>query len=104
MKRLLPLEAPEQTEAAEGIILEPDAQPVFDTILSLYLENTLASVLLEAKTSEHTARMTAMTAASDNTEQMLEELRLELNHARQNAITTEISEIVGGANALARSD
>ena len=57
-------------------------------------------MLLEAKTGEHTARMTAMTAASDNTEQLLEKLNLELNHARQSAITTEISEIVGGANAL----
>ena len=46
------------------------------------------------------ARMTAMTAASDNTEQLLDRLNLQLNHARQNAITTEISEIVGGANAL----
>ena len=57
-------------------------------------------MLLEAKTGEHSARMTAMTAATDNTEQLLETLNLELNHARQSAITKEITEIVGGANAL----
>jgi F-type H+-transporting ATPase subunit gamma len=68
--------------------------------VELYLDNTVRAVVLEAKTGEHSARMTAMTAASDNTEQLLAKLNLELNHARQSAITTEISEIVGGANAL----
>ena len=56
--------------------------------------------LLEAKTSEHTARMTAMSAASDNTDELIAQLSLKLNHARQAAITTEITEIVGGSNAL----
>ena len=99
-KRLLPLEAPVPEETTD-LIVEPDGAAVLSELVLLYLENTLASVLLEAKTGEHSARMTAMTTASDNTKEMLEELRLELNHARQSAITTEISEIVGGANALA---
>ena len=64
------------------------------------LDSTVHSVLLEARTGEHAARMTAMTAATDNTEELIGELTLELNHARQAAITTEISEIVGGAAAL----
>ena len=51
-------------------------------------------------TGEHSARMTAMTAAADNTEELINDLTLELNHARQAAITTEISEIAGGAEAL----
>ena len=68
--------------------------------MRLYIFSTVWSVLLEAKTGEHSARMTAMTAATDNTEQLLETLNLELNHARQSAITKEITEIVGGANAL----
>ena len=69
----------------------------------MYLESAVCSVLLESKTAEHTARMSAMTAASDNTEQMIAQLELELNHARQAAITTEIAEIVGGANAIENS-
>ena len=66
----------------------------------LVLLNTVHAVLLEAKTSEHTARMTAMSAASDNTDELIAELSLKLNHARQAAITTEITEIVGGSKAL----
>ena len=70
--------------------------------VNMYLDSTMLSVLLEAKTGEHTARMTAMTSATDNTDELLDELRLRLNHARQSAITTEISEIAGGAAALQR--
>lgn len=99
MRTLLPLELP-AGEKGRGPILEPDARSVTDRLVELYLQSTVRAVLLEAKTGEHTSRMTAMTAASDNTEQLLEKLNLELNHARQSAITTEISEIVGGANAL----
>jgi len=57
-------------------------------------------LLLEAKAGEHAARMTAMTAARDNTEQLMAELELNMNRVRQADITTEISEIVGGAAAL----
>lgn len=98
-KKLLPLES---AGAAEGkrYLLEPDGKTLVDQLTELYLNSTVYATLLEAKTGEHSARMTAMTAASDNTEQLLEKLKLQLNHARQSAITTEISEIVGGANAL----
>lgn len=97
--RLLPIEPP-PAEGEKRYLLEPDARTIADTLAEMYLVNTLYAVLLEAKTGEHSARMTAMTAATDNTEQLLETLNLELNHARQNAITKEITEIVGGANAL----
>ena len=97
--RLLPLELP-QPEAEERTILEPDAKTLLDELVRLRLLSTVLGVMLEARTGEHSARMTAMTAATDNTEQLLEKLDLELNHARQNAITKEITEIVGGANAL----
>lgn len=96
--RLLPLEP---APAKDGkLILEPDGKTLVDELVRLYIFSTVWSVLLEAKTGEHSARMTAMTAATDNTEQLLETLNLELNHARQSAITKEITEIVGGANAL----
>ena len=103
-KKLLPLEAPCGDTEEKEIIFEPDGKSLIDNLVELYLDNTVRAVVLEAKTGEHSARMTAMTAASDNTEQLLAKLNLELNHARQGAITTEISEIVGGANALQSSE
>ena len=80
----------------------PDAQTVLDNVLELYLNNTVYAVMLEARVGEHAARMTAMTAATDSTAELIEDLNLEVNRARQAAITTEISEIVGGASALKR--
>ena len=67
------------------------------------MNNTVYSVLLEAKTGEHAARMTAMSTATDSTRELIATLQLHLNRARQAAITTEISEIVGGANALKKN-
>ena len=85
---------------AGGLIFEPSRERVIDVLLDMYIDNTVHAALLEARTGEHSARMTAMTAAADNTEELIGELTLELNHARQTAITTEISEIAGGAEAL----
>lgn len=96
---LLPMES-ERGGQKQDVIFEPDPETLLDQMAELVLLNTLHAVLLEAKTSEHTARMTAMTAASDNTDELIAELSLKLNHARQAAITTEITEIVGGSNAL----
>ena len=99
-KKLLPVDPPAGGAGEKSVILEPDGKSLVDSLVELYIDNAVRAVVLEAKTGEHSARMTAMTAASDNTEQLLAKLNLELNHARQSAITTEISEIVGGANAL----
>ena len=98
-RTLLPLALPEG-EGETQVIYEPDAAAVLDRLTELYLETAVRSAQLEARTGEHAARMTAMTSASDNTEELIAELTLELNLARQAAITTEISEIVGGAAAL----
>lgn len=98
----LPL-LPIKRESAQGnrdMIYEPDPETLLNELAELTLKNGVHSVLLEAKTSEHTARMTAMSAATDNTDELIAELSLKLNHARQAAITTEISEIVGGSQAL----
>lgn len=97
--QLLPIEAPEEGEAGE-FIFEPDKLSLVNTLSRMYVDNTVAKVLLEAKVSEHFARMTAMTNAIDNADELLHELNLTLNRTRQAKITTEISEIVGGANAL----
>ena len=99
-KTLLPLALPAAEETGTGWLYEPDRKTVTEALVEQVLDSTVHSVLLEARTGEHAARMTAMTAATDNTEELIGELTLELNHARQAAITTEISEIVGGAAAL----
>lgn len=86
--------------AATEYIYEPDKESVLNSLVELYIDSTVFSAMLDARTGEHAARMTSMSSAADSSDEMLEQLRLELNHARQAAITTEISEIVGGANAL----
>ena len=100
-KTLLPLTPPEGGVIdSSNMIFEPDRDSLLDALVEMYLDNSVHAALLEARTGEHSARMTAMTSASDNTEELIGELTLELNLARQAAITTEISEIVGGASAL----
>ena len=90
--------------ANNNYLFVPDAQTVLDNVLELYLNNTVYAVMLEARVGEHAARMTAITAATDSTAELIEDLNLEFNRARQAAITTEISEIVGGSAALKKSD
>ena len=97
-------DSPATPPAKEGVIFEPDRESLLTALLDMYISNTVHALLLEARCGEHSARMTAMTAAADNTEELISELTLELNHARQAAITTEISEIAGGAEALRNSN
>jgi len=99
--KVLPIETPE-SEAADGLdyIFEPSPDIVLSQILPLYLANQVFSALTEAKAGEHGARMTAMSAASDNAAALVARLDLEYNRARQAAITNEITEICAGANAL----
>ncbi len=80
---------------------EPSANEVLGGILTLYVENRIYQGLLESAASENGARMTAMDAATKNAKEMIEELTLQYNSARQAAITTELIEVVTGADALA---
>ena len=98
--QLLPLEHRTESDSQREIIFEPDRDSLIDMLLNMYINNTVHAVILEARIGEHAARMTAMTAAADNTEKLMDELTLEFNYARQTAVTTEISEIAGGAEAL----
>ena len=98
--QLLPAAPEAKGESPHEYIFEPDQATILANVLQLYLSNTVYSVMLEAKTGEHAARMTAMSTATDSTKELIAALQLHLNRARQAAITTEISEIVGGANAL----
>jgi len=104
-RRLLPARVPEELSHAEGeYIFHPSQEAVLDSAVQLFVSSEVFAALQEARTGEQAARMTAMTAATDATEELIGRLNLELNRARQAAITTEISEIVGGANALKKKD
>jgi len=107
--RLLPLEVVEGTEAPEDEDIlplyefEPDAETVLDELLPLYVASRIQYCLLQAAASELASRQKAMKSATDNAEQLIERLTREANQARQAEITQEISEIVGGASALAEA-
>ena len=82
-------------------LFEPAPQEILDVLLPRYVETRVFAALLEAAASEHAARQRAMKAATDNADDMIKTLTRVANQARQAEITTEISEIVGGAEALA---
>jgi F-type H+-transporting ATPase subunit gamma len=106
VRRILPLEIEETTEQPpEGQLnvyeFEPSPEGVLDALLPWYVETRLYTALLEAAAAEIAARRRAMKSATDNAKDLIEILTREANKARQAEITQEISEIVGGANALA---
>jgi F-type H+-transporting ATPase subunit gamma len=102
--QLLPVSAPEAAEGEESASVsyefEPSAEEILNRLLPRYVEATIFSMLLEASASEHSARRRAMKAATDNADDLTKNLSRTANRARQAEITTEISEIVGGAEAL----
>lgn len=105
--QLLPIEQKHIEEAkAEAskreadYIFEPSAEQVLQTLLPAYVEALIFRALMESAASEHGARRTAMKSATDNATEMIGTLSRSYNRARQAAITTEISEIIGGAAAL----
>lgn len=97
----LPVEAPAEQEAAIGdYIFEPQKQKIVEQLIPKSLKTQLYKAILDSHASEHGARMTAMHKATDNASELKKELTLSYNKARQAAITAEILEIVGGAEAL----
>jgi len=104
--QLLPIEPPKSTgdNAKEGIrtnfAFEPDAAELLGTLLPRYFLTLVWQALLEATASEHGARMSAMTSATENAGKMIQSLTLKANRERQASITTQILEVVGGAEAL----
>jgi F-type H+-transporting ATPase subunit gamma len=106
--RIIPLEIEEKAgEPPSGPIplyeFEPSPQAVLDALLPWYVDSRIYHALLESAASEIAARRRAMKSATDNANDLLEQFTREANKARQAEITQEISEIVGGANALAES-
>ncbi len=103
MEQLLPLSSESLEPANDSTwdyIYEPDAKVVVDELLVRYIESLVYNAVTENQASEQSARMVAMKAASDNAKEVIGELKLIYNKARQAAITKEISEIVGGAAAV----
>ncbi len=100
--QLLPLPPgdDEQLKRHWDYLYEPDAKDVLDTLLERYIESLIYRAVVENIACEQAARMVAMKAASDNAGNLIDELQLIYNKARQAAITQEISEIVGGAAAV----
>ena len=108
IRRILPLEIVETTEEADSgpvplYEFEPSPEDVLDALLPWYVESRIFHALLDSAAAEIAARRRAMKSATDNANDLLDQLNLEANKARQAEITQEISEIVGGANALAET-
>ncbi|GIJ12304.1 F0F1 ATP synthase subunit gamma [Micromonospora andamanensis] len=103
----LQVEERPRSEAAPGVLpdyeFEPDPEALLDALLPKYINTRIYAALLESAASESAARRRAMKSATDNAEEMIDKYTREMNSARQAGITQEISEIVGGANALAAS-
>jgi F-type H+-transporting ATPase subunit gamma len=104
--RFLPLEIEESTEPPAGGVFplyefEPSPAEVLDALLPAYIKARMYNALLQSAASEHAARRRAMKSATDNASDLIRQLTRLANSARQAEITQEISEIVGGANALA---
>ncbi|MCF6319718.1 MAG: F0F1 ATP synthase subunit gamma [Proteobacteria bacterium] len=102
VQQLLPLEAIDDESIKKNFdyLYEPDAEEVIQFVLGRYIESLVYQGVLENLASEHSARMVAMKSATDNATDLIKELQLIYNKARQAAITQEISEIVGGAAAV----
>ncbi|MDI3535059.1 MAG: F-type H+-transporting ATPase subunit gamma [Thermosediminibacterales bacterium] len=104
--KILPVDLPEKgKETPEGkpsgiYLYEPSVEEILDKLIPSYITSQLYAALLEAKASELAARMAAMDSATQNAEKLIDELSLTYNRARQAGITKEISEVVGGAEAL----
>ena len=109
LKQLLPLKRAdfEPSQMLTGVMQEnislfPSADEVMDNMVPNYLTGIIYGCLVEAYASEHNARMMAMRSSTDNAGEMLKELSIQYNRARQAAITQEITEVVSGANAQKR--
>nr|AJK29694.1 mTF1-ATPase subunit gamma [synthetic construct] len=99
-RKLLPLTDLAENKQRTVYEFEPSQEEILDVLLPQYAESLIYGALLDAKASEHAARMTAMKNATDNANELIRTLTLSYNRARQAAITQEITEIVAGANAL----
>lgn len=104
---LLPVDPAElagEGEIPPEFMFEPSPEDLLQRLIPRYVEAKMFAGLLESAASEHASRQQAMKSATENAEEVVEDLSREMNQARQDQITTEISEIVGGAEALRQGD
>jgi F-type H+-transporting ATPase subunit gamma len=102
MEKMLPIsfDQVEKKASLETFELEPDREVILNQLLPQYAESMIYGSIVDAKTAEHAAGMTAMRSATDNAHTVINDLTIQYNRARQAAITQEITEIVAGASAL----
>lgn len=101
LKTILPIKKDfEENKINVNYEYDESVESILDTILPLYLENLVYGIILDSKASEHASRMTAMSNATDNAEEVISKLELAYNRARQAAITLELTDIIGGSNAI----
>lgn len=100
--KLLPIENMDQSDSTvvSEYEYEPNEEQILEVLLPQYAESLIYGAILDSKASEHAARMTAMKSATDNADELIDDLTLSFNRARQAAITQEITEIIGGVAAL----
>ncbi|MDE7106048.1 MAG: ATP synthase F1 subunit gamma [Anaeroplasmataceae bacterium] len=99
-EELLPISSLEKMESPRDYIYETGIEKTLDIVLPMYIQDMIYGIILDAKVSEHSARMNSMRNATDNATEVIAKLQLLYNRARQGAITTELIDIIGGANAI----
>ena len=97
---LLPIKKIEGNTSKIDYVYETGIEKTLNLVLPMYIEDIIYGIILDAKTSEHSARMNSMKNATDNSEEIISKLQLLYNRARQNTVTTELIDIIGGANAI----
>ena len=98
--KLLPLEKASEETNQEETILEPSEKELVDNLIPLFLKGDIYAKLLESEVCEQASRANAMEAATDNAKELIDDLKVQFNKARQQSITQEITEIVSAANAI----
>lgn len=103
IETLLPISNLNSLEPLVNYEFDGGEKEILDTIFPIYIENSIYGMILDSKASEHAARMNAMQSATDNASEVIETLELLYNRARQEAITSELTDIVGGASVINES-
>lgn len=99
-EELLPIYKIDSETSNIDYVYETGIEKTLDLVLPMYIQDIIYGIILDAKTSEHSARMNSMKNATDNALEVIDKLQLLYNRARQNVITTELIDIIGGANAI----
>ncbi|MDE7161499.1 MAG: ATP synthase F1 subunit gamma [Anaeroplasmataceae bacterium] len=99
-EELLPIVPKEESKVSLDYVFETGIEKTLNIVLPMYIQDMIYGIILDAKVSEHSARMNSMRNATDNAKEVIAKLQLLYNRARQGAITTELIDIIGGANAI----